>query len=143
MQGVERTILYRVGSECVRATSIVLYETFSKFSGRTNTGGEEFYVLEGVFSDEHQSYKKGSYVRNPIGTSHTPKIGKEGATIFVKLQQFNEADTQQKVIDTTSQPWQQGLLDGLTVMPVQELSVIHIRRCRRAPLCRPRCCSYH
>ena len=93
MPGVERMMLDRIGDEIARATSIVRYEPFSEFSSHTHTGGEEFLVLDGVFSDEHQSYGKGCYVRNPIGTSHTPKIGKEGATIFVKLQQFDEADT--------------------------------------------------
>ena len=123
MPGVERMMLDRIGDEIARATSIVRYEPFSEFSSHTHTGGEEFLVLDGVFSDEHQSYGKGCYVRNPIGTSHTPKIGKEGATIFVKLQQFDEADTQQKVIDTQTQSWHPGLVDGLSVMPLHELRV--------------------
>ena len=103
MPGVERMMLDRVGDEVARATSIVRYAPNSEFSPHVHNGGEEFFVLEGVFADEHQSYPKGSYVRNPIGTSHTPKIGKEGATIFVKLQQFDPTDTEQKVIDTQNQ----------------------------------------
>lgn len=96
MPGVERMMLDRVGDEVARATSVVRYAPHSEFSSHTHNGGEEFLVLEGVFSDEHQSYSKGSYVRNPIGTSHTPKIGKEGATIFVKLHQFDRDDKEQK-----------------------------------------------
>ncbi|KNC68992.1 cupin domain-containing protein [Pseudoalteromonas ardens] len=120
MPGVERMMLDRVGDEVARATSIVRYAPYSTFSSHTHSGGEEFLVLDGVFSDEHQNYAKGSYVRNPIGTSHTPKIGKEGATILVKLHQFAQDDTEQKMIDTQNQPWHQGLVDGLTVMPLHE-----------------------
>ncbi|MDY7025463.1 MAG: cupin domain-containing protein [Pseudomonadota bacterium] len=120
MPGVERMMLDRVGDEVARATSIVRYAPHTAFSSHTHSGGEEFLVLDGVFSDEHQSYAKGSYVRNPIGTSHTPNIGKEGATILVKLHQFDQDDTEQKVIDTHNRPWHQGLVDGLAVMPLHE-----------------------
>jgi len=133
MPGVERMMLDRVGDEVARATSIVRYEPHSTFSPHTHHGGEEFFVLEGVFSDEHQNYEKGSYVRNPIGTSHTPKIGKEGASIFVKLQQFEKSDTEQKAIDTHSQAWHQGLVDGLTVMPLHGFEGEHVALVKWAP----------
>ncbi|WP_415906227.1 cupin domain-containing protein [Neptuniibacter sp. QD72_48] len=133
MSGVERMMLDRIGDESARATSIVRYAPFSEFSPHIHSGGEEFFVLEGVFSDEHQDYPQGSYVRNPIGTSHTPKIGKEGAIIFVKLQQFNEADKEQKAIDTTKEPWLQGLVDGLTVMPLHEFEGEHVALVKWAP----------
>ena len=125
--------LDRVGDEVARATSVVRYAPHSEFSSHTHNGGEEFLVLEGVFSDEHQSYSKGSYVRNPIGTSHTPKIGKEGATIFVKLHQFDRDDKEQKMIDTQNSPWQQGLVDGLTVMPLHEFKGEHAALVQWAP----------
>ncbi|WP_333973580.1 cupin domain-containing protein [Alteromonas mediterranea] len=131
--GVERMMLDRVGDEVARATSVVRYAPHSEFSSHTHNGGEEFLVLEGVFSDEHQSYSKGSYVRNPIGTSHTPKIGKEGATIFVKLHQFDRDDKEQKMIDTQNSPWQQGLVDGLTVMPLHEFKGEHAALVQWAP----------
>ncbi len=133
MVGVERMMLDRIGDEVARATSIVRYAPFSEFSAHTHSGGEEFFVLDGVFSDENGSYPKGSYVRNPIGTSHTPKIGKEGAIIFVKLQQFNAADTIETVIDTHTTPWRQGLVDGLHVMPLHEFEGEHIALVKWAP----------
>jgi anti-sigma factor ChrR (cupin superfamily) len=133
MPGVERMMLDRIGDEIARATSIVRYEPYSEFSSHTHTGGEEFFVLDGVFSDEHQSYGKGCYVRNPIGTAHTPKIGKEGATIFVKLQQFDEADTKQKVIDTQTHSWHPGLVEGLSVMPLHEFGSEHVALVKWAP----------
>ncbi|HEY0893471.1 MAG TPA: cupin domain-containing protein [Cellvibrio sp.] len=133
MVGVERMMLDRIGDEVARATSIVRYAPFSEFSAHTHSGGEEFFVLDGVFSDENGSYPKGSYVRNPIGTSHTPKIGKEGAIIFVKLQQFNAADTTQTVIDTCTTPWRQGLVDGLSVLPLHDFEGEHIALVKWAP----------
>ncbi|MDO6785476.1 cupin domain-containing protein [Neptunomonas phycophila] len=133
MPGVERMMLDRIGDEVARATSIVRYAPHSQFSSHTHDGGEEIFVLEGVFADEHQPYPQGSYLRNPIGTSHTPNIGKEGATIFVKLHQFNERDTEQKAINTTQQMWHPGLVDGLTVMPLHEYEGEHVALVKWAP----------
>lgn len=133
MPNVERMMLDRIGDEVARATSIVRYAPCSEFSAHIHEGGEEFFVLEGVFSDEHQDYPKGSYVRNPIGTSHKPKVGKDGATIFVKLHQFNETDTAQKVIDTYAASWYQGMVEGLTVMPLHEFEGEHVALVKWAP----------
>ncbi|WP_194868695.1 cupin domain-containing protein [Pseudoalteromonas sp. PPB1] len=133
MPGVERMMLDRIGDEVARATSIVRYAPYTTFSSHTHSGGEEFLVLDGVFSDEHQNYAKGSYVRNPIGTSHTPKIGKEGATILVKLHQFAQDDTEQKMIDTQNPPWQPGLVDGLTVIPLHEFKGEKVALVKWAP----------
>ncbi|WP_394149515.1 cupin domain-containing protein [Vibrio maritimus] len=133
MPGVERMRLDRVGDEVARATSLVRYQPNSEFSPHTHGGGEEFFVLEGVFSDEHGDYPAGTYVRNPIGTAHTPKIGPEGATIFVKLQQFKAEDQLQFSIDTYSQPWYQGLVEGLTVMPLHEFEAEHVALVKWAP----------
>ncbi|MDU0355482.1 cupin domain-containing protein [Paraglaciecola aquimarina] len=133
MAGVERMMLDRIGDEVARATSIVRYAPFSQFSSHTHSGGEEFFVLEGVFADEHQEYPIGSYVRNPIGTAHTPKIGEQGATIFVKLQQFEQADREQKAIHTPTQAWHQGLVKGLTVMPLHQFETENVALVKWAP----------
>lgn len=126
MPGVERMMLDRIGDEVARATTIVRYAPNSEFSSHTHSGGEEFLVLEGVFADEDGQYPQGSYVRNPIGTSHTPKVGPQGATIFVKLHQFDKNDVTQKAIDTHSQQWLPGTVDGLSVMPLHEYEGEHV-----------------
>ena len=77
MPGVERKMLDRIGEEVARATSIVRYAPNSYFSAHSHGGGEEFLVLEGVFSDEHADYPVGTYVRNPIGSSHTPHVRRQ------------------------------------------------------------------
>ena len=98
MAGVHRRMLDRIGGEVARATTIVRYAPHSHFSAHTHTGGEEFIVLEGVFSDEHGDYPAGSYIRNPPTSAHTP--GSEpGCMIFVKLWQFDMDDRTQVKID--------------------------------------------
>lgn len=119
MAGVERRMLDRIGGEVARATSIVRYAPNSHFSAHSHGGGEEFLVLEGVFSDEHGDYPAGTYVRNPIGSRHTPHSD-AGCTIFVKLHQFDARDTEQKVVRTDQMAFAPGLVDGLTVLPLHQ-----------------------
>src|SRR6185437_2526798 len=97
--GVERKMLDRIGGEVARATSIVRYAPNSRFSEHAHGGGEEFLVLEGGFSYEHGDYGPGTYIRNPIGTHHSPRSD-PGCTIFVKLHQFDPADNQPVTLDT-------------------------------------------
>ncbi|MGF6432366.1 MULTISPECIES: cupin domain-containing protein [Bradyrhizobium] len=94
--GVDRRMLFRIGGEVARATSIVRYAPGSAFPRHTHGGGEEIVVLEGIFQDEHGDYPAGSYFRNPPGTSHVP-ASKDGCTIFVRLWQFRDEDRTQVV----------------------------------------------
>jgi anti-sigma factor ChrR (cupin superfamily) len=111
--GVERMMLDRIGDEVARATSLVRYAPHSQFGHHTHDGGEEILVLEGVFADEHGTYPAGSYLRNPIGTGHTPHIGAEGALILVKLHQFDPDDTLQLAIPAHQHPWQPDRRPGI------------------------------
>ena len=61
--GVERMMLDRIGEEVARATSIVRYAPGSRFPRHEHAKGEEFLVLDGVFSDESGDYGPGAYVR--------------------------------------------------------------------------------
>lgn len=117
MAGVQRRMLERDGEEVARATSLVRYAPGSYFSAHTHGGGEEYLVIDGVFSDEHGDFGPGSYVRNPVGSRHTP-YSKEGATILVKLWQMDPADQQHIVVDTHHATWEPGLVAGLTVLPL-------------------------
>ncbi len=116
LPGVERRMLDRVGSEVARATSLVRYAPDSVFSAHTHEGGEEFLVLEGVFSDEQGDYGPGMYVRNPCGSRHTP-YSKSGCSIFVKLWQMDSLDQDFVRIDTVQQPWQ-SRKSGIYEMPL-------------------------
>ncbi len=99
MPGVDRRMLDRLGDEVARATTIVRYAPESKFSSHVHTGGEEFFVLEGIFQDEHGDFPAGSYIRNPPESFHTPG-SKTGCVIFVKLWQFDMEDRTHVRIDT-------------------------------------------
>ncbi|MGH6880652.1 cupin domain-containing protein [Hypericibacter sp.] len=111
--GVERRMLDRVGGEVARATSIVRYEPASQFPEHGHALGEEFLVLDGVFSDEHGDCPKGTYVRNPPGSHHSPRT-KPGCLIFVKLRQMLSTEHKHVVIDTTASAWRQGDVEGHT-----------------------------
>lgn len=89
--GVERRMLFRIGAEQARATSIVRYAPGSRFPRHGHPGGEEFLVLDGVFQDESGDFPAGSYVRNPPGTAHAP-ASERGCVILVMLWQFGAAD---------------------------------------------------
>lgn len=119
LPGVQRRMLERDGEEVARATTIVRYEPNSYFSPHTHGGGEEFLVLDGVFSDEMGDFPKGMYVRNPIGSTHQPHT-KDGTTILVKLQQFDPGDKAFVRIDTNTAEWLPGYVEGLEVMPLHE-----------------------
>ena len=118
MKGVDRRMLERIGNEVARATSIVRYAPHSKFSSHVHTGGEEFLVLDGVFQDEHGDFPKGSYIRNPPGSSHTPRSDK-GCTILVKLWQMEKSDHTHVVADTTNLAFQNIVeRDSVAIMPL-------------------------
>lgn len=132
MAGVERRKLEREAPESGRATTLVRYAPNSHFSSHTHTGGEEFLVLEGVFSDETGDFGPGSYVRNPIGSIHKPHSD-DGCVIFVKLDQFDPGDTEFVRRKMTDVPWQPGLIDGLSVMPLHEFGTERVALVKWAP----------
>jgi anti-sigma factor ChrR (cupin superfamily) len=132
MNGVQRRMLERDGEEVARATSIVSYEPGSYFSPHTHGGGEEFLVLAGVFADEYGEYPVGTYIRNPVGSTHTP-FSKDGCTILVKLWQMHPEDQQRVVIDTQQSNWLPGLIDGLQVLPLHSYGTENVALVKWAP----------
>ena len=122
--GVFRKKLEREETKRGRATSIVRYDAGSHFPDHSHPFGEEIFVLEGTFSDEHGDYPTGTYLRNPPGTSHAP-FSKAGCTLFVKLCYFEQQDSDQLLIKTSEQSWLPGLVDGLEVMPLHSFEGQH------------------
>ncbi len=121
--GVQRKPLSREFAESGQTTSLVRFAPGSSFSPHTHPLGEEIIVLDGVFSDENGDYPAGSYLRNPPGSRHKP-FTREGCLLFVKLDQFDPADSRQTVIDTYSTAWLPGQ-GGLEVMPLHEYEHEH------------------
>ena len=115
--GVTRRMLDRIGDEVARATSIVRYEAGAKFESHQHALGEEILVLEGVFSDESGDYPAGTYMMNPPGSSHAPHSD-GGCVLFVKLRHLGPDQQHQEVVNTLTAQWHQGMVSGLTVMPL-------------------------
>ena len=116
LPGVERISLEREKLESGITTSVVRYEAGAVCSEHYHPGGEEIFVLEGEFGDECGLYPAGTYVRNPPGSHHSP-LSKIGCKLFVKLNQFQEMDSERVVINTTKKEWLPGRGD-LKVMPL-------------------------
>ncbi len=116
LPGVERRMLERDGEEVARVTSVVRYAPKSYFSAHQHGGGEEFFVLEGTFSDDYGEFPAGSYVRNPVGSRHKPH-SQGGTTILVKLWWMHPEDQDFVRIDTTRDDlWQPGDRPGISKM---------------------------
>ena len=132
LAGVDRRMLDRIGDEVARATTIVRYAPGSSFSAHTHSGGEEFLVLDGVFSDEHGDYGPGYYVRNPVGSAHTPSSA-DGCTILVKLWQMDPADQDFVRVDTANGAWEGTDIDGIEVLPLHTHGDERVMLYRMAP----------
>ena len=111
---VWRKPLERDGDEVARLTSIVRYDAGCSFPEHEHGGGEEFFVLEGTFEDEFGVYPKGTYVKNPVGTKHSPRSN-NGCILWVKLRHMHPDDQQSVVINTVEGPWENTLFPGVQI----------------------------
>ena len=132
LPGVQRRMLERDGAESGRASTIVRYAPDSYYHSHVHTGGEEYLVLDGVFSDEYGDFGPGMYVRNPVGSEHRPH-SKDGTTIFVKLWQMDPDDQEYVRMDTNKAKWLPGPAEGLSVMPLHERGPEHVALVKWAP----------
>ena len=130
--GVQRKMLERDGDEVARATSIVRYLPGSRFSRHLHELGEELFVMEGEFRDESGCFGPGSYIRNPPGSAHAP-WSDEGCVLFVKLRYFDPADQARVLVNTRDADWLQGMVPGLSVMPLHEFGTENTALVRWAP----------
>mgnify|MGYP000750635186 CR=1 FL=1 len=64
-------------------TALVRWAPGTRFNSHRHYGGEEIYVLEGVFEDEFGSYPTGTWMRSPHLSAHRP-FSNTGCTILVK-----------------------------------------------------------
>lgn len=129
---VHRRLLARDGGEVAQATSVVRYAAGARFDSHLHELGEEILVLEGTLSDEAGDYPAGTYLKNPPGSRHAP-YSEDGCLLFVKLHHLDPADTERCVVDTRGAAWRQGLVPGLTVLPLSEFGTQHTAMVRWAP----------
>lgn len=64
-------------------TALVRWAPDTFFNPHRHYGGEEIFVVEGVFEDEHGRYPAGSWLRSPHLSQHQP-FSREGCLILVK-----------------------------------------------------------
>lgn len=102
-------------TEAGRVTSIVRYDPDSSFPSHGHPDGEEIFVLDGVFSDEHGDYPAGTYLLNPEGFSHRP-FSRQGCTLFVKLRQYGGNDRPHVQVDTHEGEWRPRRTGGTAEM---------------------------
>jgi anti-sigma factor ChrR (cupin superfamily) len=131
-EGVLRKRLELIGTDAPRLTTLVRFAPGSAFPAHVHDGGEEFLVLEGIFSDDRGDYPAGTYVRNPPGSRHATS-SREGCTLFVKLRQFAPGDEATVVRDTRIAAWQRGSIPGVEVLPLHRHAGEHISLLRLAP----------
>jgi len=67
----------------VESTALVKWMPGTVFKPHSHPGGEEIYVIEGTFEDEHGQYPQGTWIRNPPGSPHHP-FSTQGCIILVK-----------------------------------------------------------
>ncbi len=65
-------------------TALVKWAPDTVFNPHVHPGGEEIFVIKGVFYDEHDSYPTGTWIRSPRYSKHAPFTKSEGALIYVK-----------------------------------------------------------
>jgi anti-sigma factor ChrR (cupin superfamily) len=98
--------------ESGQVTSIVRYEPNSEFPVHDHPDGEEIFVLDGVFSDEHGDWPAGTLLLNPEGFRHAP-FSKSGCMLFVKLRQFAGEHRRHEAIDTKQRNWEPSSIPGV------------------------------
>ena len=129
---VQSKLLEHRADEFARTTSIERYEANTHLGTYEYPLGQEILVLEGDYEDEVGVYGAGTYVKNPPKSSHSIR-SKSGCTIFVKNNYLTLDDNQRTLLDTQSANWLQGLVTGLTVLPLAEFGTKHTALVRWAP----------
>ncbi len=129
--GIKQLVLERGADALSRATFVIQLEPGSSMQNSCEFG-HEIVVLDGVLSDESGNYCKGDYLKNPPGSSNVYESA-SGCMLFVKNQHLEMEEDQRILVKTSSRPWYQGLVDGLSVMPLSEFGTRHTALVRWAP----------
>lgn len=124
--GLQQALLEQDRS--ARTTRLIRCEPAAKLSHLYL--GEEIFVLDGIISDGSASYGQGSYIKNLPASSLNCTTG---CTLFVKSGHLDPADRQRIIVDSRSASWSQGLVDGLSVLPLAEFGTQHTALVHWAP----------
>lgn len=130
--GIQNRLLEVRADEASRLTAIVRRGANTPPESHIHPLGQEILVLDGAYEDDTGSYGAGTYIKNPPGSSHTA-CSSSGCTLFVKNNYLAPEDNQRTVIDTRNADWFEGLVTGLTVLPLAEFGTRHAALVRWAP----------
>lgn len=81
VEGLTVLSLHQYGGEQI---ALVRWAPGTHFPTHRHLGGEEIFVLEGVFQDDQGHYPAGTWLRNPPHSMHTP-WSDAGCLIYVKV----------------------------------------------------------
>ena len=79
------TWVERTAFVCAAVFVVSLFLGSKPAAGENTWRCQEFIVLQGAWFDDWDTQPSLTYVRNYIGSKHTPRIGPDGCTILVKL----------------------------------------------------------
>lgn len=130
--GMQSKLLEDRADEASRLTAIVRHGANTPPETHIQPLGQEILVLDGVYEDDTGSYGAGTYIKNLPGSSHATG-SKSGCTLFVKNNYLALDDNQRTIIDTRNADWFEGLVTGLTVLPLAEFGTRHAALVRWAP----------
>jgi len=130
--GVMLRMLEQGGLADARTTSIVRFESGAHLPSASHEYGEEVIVLEGMFSDESGEYTAGTYIKSPPGTNRI-LLSESGCTLFVKRGHLQQDDLERVVVDVQNSEWRQGMVGGLSVLPLSEFKGEHSALVRWQP----------
>ena len=103
--GVQRKVLEFVNHPRMgRETSILKLEPGTSLPATTWAERLDFFVIEGSCNDEHGTYGKHTFVRQPPGTTHSLR-SQEGCTLYMKWRVPIKEDTTRIVIDALAATW--------------------------------------
>jgi anti-sigma factor ChrR (cupin superfamily) len=80
-------------------TALVRWAPGTQFNAHRHYGGEEIFVVDGVFEDEHGRYPAGSWLRSPHLSAHRP-YSVEGCTILVKTGHLLTLSEEEPALDS-------------------------------------------
>jgi len=127
--GAVQRLLECEGTDSVRTTAIVRYASDSILPSLADAHGSEIIVLEGEFSADDSVFSAGTYVKNLPRAAYTRK----GCVLLVKRGHLHADDVEHVVVDVQNSHWRQGLVAGLSVMPLSDYKGEHSALVRWQP----------
>ena len=72
-----------------KCTTLVKINPNTTWDEHIHPNGEEFFILNGKWTDKYGNFTKYNYIRNYIGSKHEPIIGNQGCIIMAIMGQMS------------------------------------------------------